>query len=95
MGASEFGASIGVHPDYVRAAVSRAKKKANTGKTSVADIKQQNERKGKLATPEPMQEIILDFFRQETHVFSGDKRDTRRLTIPKQTLLQRFFAALP
>ena len=94
LSSSEVAACLHLHPTYVRKAVSETKRKGKDSSRNLLEIKQLNDRQGKLATHTVVQEIIEEFFESETSVFSGATR-TRKLLIPKTTLLQRFSAKYP
>ena len=59
------------------------------------DLKQSSSRDGSLKTHSLMREIIVDFFNENTSVFSGAASKTRRLLTSRTELLQRLFALLP
>jgi len=61
----------------------------------VLDLKQSISGDGLLKTHPTMQEIVVDFFTENTSVFSSATRKTRRLLMSRTELLQRFFALLP
>jgi hypothetical protein len=88
---------LGLSPAYVRKACSRPRVQLRDGLVppGVLDLKQSSSRDGSLKTHPIMQEIISDFFTENTSVFSGATRKTRRLLMSRTELLQRFFALLP
>ena len=93
---AEFAQHLGLNPGYVRTAMFQAKQRAEgSGKPTVLDMKQDNQREGKLTCHILLQEIINDFFVSETCVFSGQSRNLRRLFRTKKELRCRFIASYP
>ena len=93
---AEFAQHLGLNPGYVRTAMFQAKQRAEgSGKPTVLDMKQDNQREGKLTCHILLQEIINDFFVSETCVFSGQSRNLRRLLRTKKELRCRFIASYP
>jgi hypothetical protein len=94
---AQLAHSLGLSPAYVRKACSRPNVQARDGITSpgILDMKMLSSRDGTLTTHTLLQEAIVDFFHENTSVFSGATRKTRRLLQSRTELLQRFFALLP
>jgi len=97
VGAQQLAQSLGLNPAYVRKACSRPNVQVRDGveQPGVLDLKQLSAREDVLQTHILMQELIVDFFNENTSVFSGATRKTRRLLSSRTELLQRFFALLP
>ena len=97
VGAQQLAQSLGLNPAYVRKACSCPYVQVHDGveQPSVLDLKQLSAREDVLQTHILMQELIVDFFNENTSVFSGATRKTRRLLSSRTELLQRFFALLP
>ena len=74
---AQLARSLGLSPEYVRTACSRP---------SV----QMSARDGGLTTHTVLQDVIVDFFNENTVVFSGAARKTRRLLKSRTELLQLF-----
>jgi hypothetical protein len=90
---AELAAHLGLSSQYVRTACHRAKTPSIA--PGLLDVKQQHQREGKLACHEAVQEIITDFFVQETCIFSGQNNNLWRLLKQKKELRFRFVATNP
>ena len=90
---AELAAHLGLSSQYVRTACHRAKTPSTA--PGLLDVKQQHQRDGKLACHEAVQEIITDFFVQETCIFSGQNNNLWRLLKQKKELRFRFVASYP
>ena len=97
VGTAEMARALGLNLDYVRKACSRPNVQARDGveQPGVLVLKQLGAREGTIKTHVLMQELIVDFFTENTSLFSGARRKTRRLLMSRTELLQRFFALLP